>query len=224
MNIPNLPLPGSSGWLLLIGSGEFSFGQTEEIDRFFLSKLTKKSIAFLPTASGSQEYGRHLGNYFRQLDPEVETINVPIYRGRDVRRGKNLDALREAGGIYLGGGVANTLIETLHGSPVVDELRAALERGAIVAAIGAAASSLGVLTRDVRRVGAPLRALGIVPGAVIETNAFDVSTNEMLKRLMSDPEAAIGFGIPPQTALAIGPDRSGTILGNGSIAVVRKPK
>jgi cyanophycinase-like exopeptidase len=56
----------------------------------------------------------------------------------------------------------------------------------------------------------------------VET-AFDARTNEMLKRLMSDPAARIGIGIPPRTALAIGPDRTGQIVGDGSVALFRKP-
>jgi cyanophycinase len=219
--IPHLPLPGTDGWLILIGGGEFSFGETEEIDRFFLSKLTSKRIAFLPTASGSQEYARHLGEYFKRLDSEAELVNVPVFRGRDVRREKSLAMIREAGGVYLGGGVTNLFVETIRESPVEVELRNLLARGGVIAAMGAAASSLGAVTRDMRSVGAALPGLSLMPGTVIET-AFDARTNEMLRRLMSDPAAQIGLGIPPRTALAIAPSREGTILGDGSVTLLRK--
>jgi cyanophycinase len=222
MNIPHLPLPGTDGWLILIGGGEFSFKETEEIDRFFLSKLTNKRIAFLPTASGSQEYARHLADYFKRLDSDAELVNVPIFRGRDVRREKSLAQIREAGGVYLGGGVTNTFVETIKGSPVEHELKEVLERGGAIAAMGASASSLGIVTRDMRSVGSALPAIGLLPETVVET-AFDARTNEMLKRLMSDPAARIGIGIPPRTALAIGPDRTGQIVGDGSVALFRKP-
>jgi hypothetical protein len=40
---------------------------------------------------------------------------------------------------------------------------------------------------------------------------------------MSLEDVRVGYGIPPGVALAVAPDRSATIVGNGSIAVVRKP-
>ena len=64
--------------LVLIGSGEFSFGETREIDEFLLAQMPRdrRTVAFLPTASGSAEYAQHLGKYFHEIDPSVETVNV----------------------------------------------------------------------------------------------------------------------------------------------------
>ncbi len=105
--------------LVLIGGGEFSFGETREIDELLLRSMPsdRRTIAFLPTASGSAEYAGHIGKYFHELDPSVETVNIPIYRGRDARRAKSLGALLSAGMIYLGGGVTNQLLITLRESP-----------------------------------------------------------------------------------------------------------
>lgn len=219
--IPNIPLAGNAGTLILIGGGEFSFWETQELDRFFLSRLRSKKVAFLPTASGSQEYASHFGEYLKRLDPEVEVLNVPVYRERDARRGKNADTVRSAGGVYIGGGVTNTLIETLHDSPVLEALREQLANSGVIAAIGAAASSFGSVTRDLRRVGQPLPGLGFLEGAVIETG-YDPRTNSMLQRLVSVGDVRIGYGIPAKSGVAVGPERSGEILGDGSIAVVRK--
>ena len=74
--------------LVLIGGGEFSFGETREIDELLISRMPgdRRTIAFLPTASGSAEYAVHLGEYFRGIDPSVNVVNVPVYRGRDSRR------------------------------------------------------------------------------------------------------------------------------------------
>src|SRR6059058_5779819 len=92
--------------LVLIGGGEFSFGETREIDEVLVRAMPadRRTVAFIPAASGSAEYATHLGAYFKQIDPSVETINVPIYRSCDARRQKNLDQLLGAGMIYLGGG------------------------------------------------------------------------------------------------------------------------
>lgn len=210
--------------LVLIGGGEFSFGETQEIDRFLVQHMPedRKSIAFLPTASGSPEYAVHLGKYFKQIDAAIETINVPIYRGRDSRRQKNLAQLLSAGMIYVGGGVTNNLLATLRESPAELAMRDAAANGTVIAAIGAGAACFGTHARDMRTTASSLPALGWMQQTVVET-AFDPANDTMLRRLMSLPDVKHGLGIPPKAALAIHGGGSSTILGDGNIAVFRKP-
>jgi cyanophycinase-like exopeptidase len=221
--IQNIPGAPTAGWIVLIGGGEFSFGETREIDEFIIAKMPpdNRRVAFLPTASQSPEYATHLGAYLKTIDPALETENVPVYRPRDARRGKNLDRISSAGLIYIGGGVTNHIVATMRGTPAIEAIGNALARGAVLAAIGAGAAALGVATRDMERTGAHVPGLGIIPDSVIDTG-FNPSDDTMLRRLMSVPEARVGFGIPVTTALAIAPDRSGEIIGAGKIAVVRK--
>lgn len=202
--------------LVLIGGGEFSFGETREIDNFLLRNLEKKSVAFVPTASGSAEYARHLGAYLG-----VETTNVPIYRGRDSRRAKNAEMIRNAGMVYLGGGVTNALLGTFRESAAELALREAAANGTIVAAIGAAAACFGTHARDMREAGHALPALGWLAGTVVEP-AFSRDNDTTLRRLMSIPGTRLGIGIPPKTAVAIRGDGSTEIVGAGEVAVYRK--
>ncbi|HEX6086034.1 MAG TPA: Type 1 glutamine amidotransferase-like domain-containing protein [Thermoanaerobaculia bacterium] len=208
--------------LVLIGGGEFSFGDTREIDRILLEKMPadRRTIAFLPTASGSAEYAQHLGKYFRELDPTVEVVNVPIYRGRDSRRPKSLNAILAAGMIYLGGGVTNNLLDTLRESPADLAMRDAAANGAVIAAIGAAASCFGTHARDMRGGGA-IPALGWLAGTAVETG-FDPQNDLTLRRLMSLPEVQLGLGIPAKSALVIDSEGNGEIVGDGQIAAFRK--
>lgn len=192
---------------MLIGSGEFSFGETRAVDEFLVAHMPKKSIAFLPTASGSAEYATHLGKYFKTIDPAIETVNVPIYRGRDVRRQKSLNAILSAGMVYLGGGVTRTLTATVQNTPAETALRQAAANGVVIAAIGGAAAAFGV------------NGLGWITGTVVDA-PFD---DERLRRLMSLPDADTGIGIPSGTALAIRAGGTTEIVGAGQIAVFRKP-
>lgn len=209
--------------LALIGGGEFSFGETRAIDELLLSRMPRgnRRVAFLPTASGSAEYATHFGTYLRGIDPSVEVVNVPVYRGRDARRQKNLDAIIGAGMIYLGGGVAGQLLSTIRESPTDLALRDAAARGAVIAAIGAAAASFAAWTQDAR--GNPIAGLGWVEGCVVETG-FDAQNDEPLRRLMSLPEVRLGVGIPPKTAVLVATDGSTTIEGEGQIAAFRKQR
>jgi cyanophycinase-like exopeptidase len=218
-----VPLAVPVRTLALIGGGEFSFGDTREIDRLLISRMPDgwRTIAFLPTASGSAEYAAHLGKYFRDLDPSLEVVNVPVYRGRDSRRQKSLNQIVSAGMVYIGGGVTNNLLETIRESPTELALREAAEHGAVIAAIGAAASSFGTHARDMRGGGSALAGLGWLEQTVIETG-FDPQNDVTLRRLMSLPEVELGLGIPPKTAVVIDADGAGEIVGDGQIAAFRK--
>ena len=209
--------------LVLIGGGEFSFGETREIDEFLLRSLPpdRRTVAFIPAASGSAEYAGHFGKYLAGIDPTVETVNVPIYRGRDSRRQKNLTQLLAAGMIYLGGGVTNNLLAVLRESAADLAMREAAANGTVIAAIGASASCFGIAARDMHGIAASLPGLGWVANAVVET-AFDPDDDANLRRLMSVPETLLGLGIPAGTALAIRAGGSTEIVGGGNVAAFRK--
>ncbi|HXI11203.1 MAG TPA: Type 1 glutamine amidotransferase-like domain-containing protein [Thermoanaerobaculia bacterium] len=220
-----LIIPGAptQGWLILAGGGEFSFGETEEVDRFLLSHIPEdnRTIAFLPTASGSSEYATHLATYFRKLDPRIDLINVPVYRGRDVRRNRSLATLRSSGAIYIGGGVLTTLLQTIQGSPVNDAIREALESGSAVMAIGASATASGALV-VAGSDGRQTNGLALLERVAIQA-AFDPGRDATVRSIAARPEIEMAIGIPSAAAIAIAPDRTATILGSGNIAVVRKP-
>jgi cyanophycinase-like exopeptidase len=209
--------------LVLIGGGEFSFGETREVDELLLRSMPpdRRTIAFLPTASGSAEYAGHIGKYFHELDPSVETVNIPIYRGRDARRAKSLSALLSAGMVYLGGGVTNQLLPTLRESPADMAIREAAANGAVIAAIGASAASFGTHVRDMRGTAHSIPALGWLRDTVIEAG-FDAANDTTLRRLMSLPDVRLGIGIPPGTALAIRANGESEIVGTGQVAAFRK--
>ncbi len=219
----NVDLAVSLHLLVLIGGGEFSFGETREIDEYLLRSMPadRRTIAFLPTASGSPEYATHLGKYFKQMDPTTETVNVPIYRGRDSRRQKNLNFLLAAGMIYIGGGVTNNLLATVRESPANIALRDAAANGAVIAAIGAGAASFGTHARDMRSPASALPALGWLERTVVDTG-FDPENDTMLRRLMSLPDVKLGIGIPPKTAIAVHGDGTTALLGSGSVVAFRK--
>lgn len=209
--------------LVLIGGGEFSFGETREIDEFLLRSMPseRRTIAFIPAASGSAEYAVHLGRYLHGIDPTVETVNVPIYRGRDSRRQKNLTQLLSAGLIYLGGGVTNNLLAVLRESAADLAMREAASQGTVIAAIGAAASCFGIAARDMHGIAASLPALGWIANTVVDTG-FEPENDSNLRRLMSVPDTQLGIGIPAGTALAICSGGDTEIIGAGNVAAFRK--
>jgi cyanophycinase-like exopeptidase len=219
-----IPDKRDDGTLILIGGGEFSFGETEEIDRHWLGLLRRdrKRVAFIPAASGSQEYARHFSDYLRRLDDTIDFTAIPMFRSRDAKRGKNLETLRMAHAIYIGGGQTNPMLACMRDTPAVEELHNALARGAIVVAIGAGAASLGVIAPDMQRRG-NTPGLGLLPTGIVETG-FVQGEDTQLRTLMAAPEAKYALAIPRGAAASIAPDGTATVVGEGSIAFVRKPE
>ena len=177
-----------SGWVVLLGGGEFSFGQTQESDRAWLAKVAEGAkVGFLPTASGSTEYGEHFTGYLREaFDRPAE--NLPIYRPRDAKRGKNSRRIAECGAVYLGGGVVDHLADAFFDTPASEALVAKLREGGVIVAIAAAASFLGRKTRSPLQQEI-LPGLGWLVGGAVAPN-FDPRDERLLRELVSDPVCA----------------------------------
>jgi cyanophycinase-like exopeptidase len=135
---------------------------------------------------------------------EREVEIVPIYRDRDARRGRNCERIRDCAAVYLGGGVADHLIEALAESPALEALQAKLASGGLVVAIAAAAQACGVEVRSVFG-GRMTPGLGLLPGAVVETN-FDPGHDRRLRKLLEGTSGKFGVGIPAGGALLLGPE------------------
>jgi cyanophycinase-like exopeptidase len=99
-------------------------------------------------------------------------------------------------------------------------LRDAAANGAVIAAIGAAASCFGTHARDMRTGGA-LPGLSWLANTVVDT-AVDPQNDVHLRRLMSLPDVTLGLGIPPKTAIFVNAAGEGEIAGDGQIAAFRK--
>ncbi|MGH9464998.1 MAG: Type 1 glutamine amidotransferase-like domain-containing protein [Thermoanaerobaculia bacterium] len=203
-------LPGA-GWLALVGGGEFSFGETIAADRAWMAKVTAAGpIAFLPTASGSTDYGGYFTSYIREGFDRVVDV-VPIYRQRDARREKNLQRLAAAAAVYLGGGVTDHLLDALAGEPAATVLAEKLAGGGVVVAIAAAAHALGAAARPLTGRN-PIQGLAWLPEGVVETN-FDPAHDRRLRQLLGEPEVTWGLGIPAGAAVLLGPEESIEMVG-----------
>jgi len=217
-----IPRPKGKGVIVLIGGGEFSFGETRQIDEFCLSRMSRnRTMAFLPTASGSAEYGIHLATYFRELAADVTVVTVPLYRSRDARRVKHCVAIAEAGMVYLGGGVTNAIADALRDSPVQTALMDALSEGSVIVGIGAGAAVLGGVVVDHFQPGNAVVGLNMLHSVAVVTG-HNPEDDSRLQRLSSLPDVQMGIGIPARTAVVIERDGDAQILGEGSIAIIRR--
>lgn len=219
--------PVGDGWLVLIGGGEFSFGDTLEADAAWLDlaypddpaspdappadPADAPHVGFIPAASGSVDYGHHFADYLEAEHGRVAEL-IPIYRSRDARRGRNLERIAECAAVYLGGGVTDHLLEALEGQPAVDALLDRLRSGGVVVAIAGAAQVLGAWARSIQ-VGSHVPALGWLPGGVVEPN-FDPGHDRRLRQLLAQPGVTWGLGLAPGAAVLLGPDGEVDVVGD----------
>lgn len=219
-----------SGWLVLIGGGEFSFEETEQADAAWLGKLSDVksvsedgSVGFVPAASGSDDYGRHFAVYLEEYFEQACDI-IPVYRQRDARRGKNAQRVAQANAVYLGGGVPDHLLDTLQGddgggSPVLDALRAKIEYGGLVVAIAGVAQVCGHAARSLfgGAGGKTIVGFGWLPHGVVEPN-FEVGKERRLRELLSYPGVRWGLAIPAGSAVLLGPGGAVEVVGEAWLA------
>lgn len=210
MTVPEIARPPGDGWLALLGGGELTFGETLDADLAWLERTPAGTVGFVPTASGSVDYGQQFATYLEE-EHEREAEIIPIYRPRDARRGKNAERVRDAAAVYLGGGIADRLIETLVDSPCHQALLDRLRAGGTVVAIAAAAQALGQVARSIA-VGETLPGLGWLRGGVVEPN-FDPEHDRRLRKLLAEPGVGWGLGIPAGAAVLAGPAGEVEVVG-----------
>lgn len=203
-------IPGA-GWLALLGGGEFSYGETFDADEVWAAKAAPGPVGFIPAASGSNDYARLFGDYLKEeLERELEII--PIYRGRDSRRGRNSERIAAVPVVYLGGGVADHLLEALSGSPAAEALTQKLQIGGVVVAIAAAAQAAGRVVRSIAP-GRVIPGFGWLPEGVIEPN-FDPGHDRRLRKLLEQEGVRWGLGIPAESAVMLGPGGAVEVVGS----------
>ncbi|HKI01638.1 MAG TPA: Type 1 glutamine amidotransferase-like domain-containing protein [Thermoanaerobaculia bacterium] len=203
-------IPGS-GWLALLGGGEFSFGETEDADRAWIEKAPAGPVGFIPAAAGSNDYPRHFAEYMKEaFDREVEII--PIYRSRDGRRGRNSERIRDVAAVYLGGGVTDHLLEAIQETPAAEALARKIAEGGIVVAIAAAAQCAGRLARSIFK-GDLIPGFGWLPEGVVEPN-FDPGHDRRLRKMLVGTGVRFGLGVPAGSAVLMGPDGVVELVGD----------
>jgi cyanophycinase-like exopeptidase len=204
--IPRIP---GTGWLILLGGGEFTFGETEDADRAWLEKVPPGPVGFIPAASGSNDYPRHFAEYMQGFEREVEII--PIYRARDGRRGRNSERIREVAAVYIGGGVTDHLLEAVKDTPAAEALARKIAEGGVVVAIAAAAQCAGRQARSIFK-GDLIPGFGWLPDGVVEPN-FDPGHDRRLRKMLAGAGVSYGLGIPAGSAVMLGPDGAVELVG-----------
>ena len=207
-----------TGRLALVGGDEFRPG-CEAMDEAILGATGKATPVVLvaPTAAAFEMPERAAQNGVRHFAALGADARPLMALNREDAMDTGLAAeVDSADVVYLTGGNPAHLLETLEGSTLLERMRAALDRGAILAGSSAGAMVMG----SWMRFRTWRRALGIAEGIATlphhERSAPDSVLREVMPTAPEDIHAV--FGIDGGCGALSGPD-GWTALGQGHVTV-----
>jgi cyanophycinase len=185
-------------------------------------------IVALTTASGDPEASAHA--WMRDFhDAGARNVEIPIVdrrtRAQDARIA---DMIRDAQGIFLGGGDQVHLVATLGGSHVERAMREAYANGAVIGgtSAGAAALTETILAGGEHDAAGELVDMYIGPGfgllgfrAVIDTHFAERRRLHRLFVAIANNPDLLGLGIDEDTALVVR-GHVATVRGSGGVTFV----
>jgi cyanophycinase len=184
-------------------------------------------ILIFPQASARPESGQEYADLFRQLGAgEVQSLEFRQRSQADAP--EHLQRVRQASGIFFGGGVQMRLAALLGGTRLEAELLQAYRRGCIVGGTSAGASILSK-TMVAYGKGGPSpreRILQMSPGlGFTDRFLFDqhFRQKDRLGRLIyavASHPGILGVGIDEDTAVVVEDDSRLSVYGSGAVTIV----
>lgn len=215
--------------LLIIGGAEDKLGRATVLRRFIrLAGGRKARVAVIPSASSvPEEVVEVYTTIFRRLGAAEVTAVAP-----QSRLGASDPALVEvlagATGVFMSGGNQLKLSQLIVGTPLGEAVRAAYERGAVVAGTSAGASimsqfmiSLGDEGVTPRQRASQLTAgLGLLPDVIVDQHFDQRARYGRLMSLVAGSPNLLGMGIDEDTAAEVTHGQQLTVIGSGAVFVV----
>lgn len=208
---------GIGGAIVLYGGGQIP----ESTRDVFFDLAGGKEGRFVVIPSGGdddtiEQDGVMLGEFWRARGAsEVASLHT---RARDTANDEEFVApLRQATGVWIGGGRQTQIATTYYDTRVERELRALVERGGVVAgnSAGAACLSRVMLVRE-RIYETP--GLGILPGVIVDQHFLVRNRKERLFVALEKHPALVGLGVDEATALVIR-GRSLKCIGDSTVTI-----
>lgn len=207
----------SPGPLALVGGGEWSEGCT--FDAELLEASGGREILVLPTAAAYEHPDRSVETAARWFERIGATVRgLPVLRRPDAEDQTNVNAVKDARFIYLGGGSPMHLRSVLKSSALWQALVAAWNDGAVVAASSAGAMVVTDPMVDPRG-GAFTVGLGLVSQVAVIPHADSWSHEKTHRTITLAPAGLPVVAIDERTAAVLHPRTGWTASGAGNVRV-----
>ena len=206
-----------AGSLALVGGGEWGSG-TRELDADLLTRSGVREVLVLPTAAAFEHPERvaeRAAAHFDELGATVRTL--PVLHRAEAEDADIAGEVRAGAFVYLADGSPLHLRSVLKDSALFDALRAAYEKGAVLAASGAGATLLCDPMVDPRG-GAYTVGLGLVTQLAVFPHHGTAAAHLRERSIDLLPRGAVLAGIDEGTALVKGPD-GWSVAGAGAVTI-----
>jgi len=216
------------GMLMAIGGAEDKAHDRLILRRFVaLAGGAAARIAIVPTASSIEGAGQRYKAIFLQLGAATaEVIYIPDRAAALDPR--NTVPLRDATGIFIGGGNQMRLAAILGGSPLATAI---VERHAAGATIAGTSAGASILSRHMVAIGAsgtgPRGGMaqlgagfGLIDDVIIDQHFHERERLGRLLTLVALNPGQLGLGVDEDTAAIIAPDGALEVLGRGTVTIV----
>jgi cyanophycinase len=184
----------------------------------------KARLVIVPTAgeAADREGTDKLLAPWQALEPASAVVLHPRSR-KEAEGPKFLAPLREATGVWFGGGDPSRLTAAYLGTGFEKELHALLKRGGVAGGTSAGAAALSCLMLTGGDADAKAgQGFDLLPGAVLGPHFRKRDRRRRLLGVLEKYPSLVGFGIDEDTALVVR-GRSLRVLGDSSVTVCLAP-
>lgn len=207
-----------SGSLVIHGGGNLSREVVELFMKFAGGNDAR--IVVIPTASDTYDDTQAGKEVERFKTHGAATAVVLHTRSRDTADSAAfVEPLKQATGVWLGGGQQKNLEKAYVGTATERELHALLQRGGVIGGTSAGAAAMSAL---MIRGGNPKaetgRGFGFLPGAVVDQHFLKRERAPRLMGVLAAHPGVVGLGIDEGTALIVH-DRQMRVTGESSVCV-----
>ncbi len=209
-----------SGTLLICGGGNLP----DVIFDQFLEHAggSQSRLVVIPTARVKSEQVPDSDRIYAEWrDRGVESVSVLHTLSREQANSNAfVEPLRQATGVWIGGGSQSHLASIYLGTAVEHELYALLARGGV---IGGTSAGAAIQSRIMIARGNPDAetevGFDLLPGSVIDQHFLARNRKQRLARVVQENPGLIGFGIDEETALLIA-GKHIQVLGESTVTIL----
>lgn len=202
------PFFNAKGKLIIIGGGNI----LDSLFTFFANDIGGKDqpIVYIPTATTDEKYiqeGGHLEKFTSKGFTHVNTIHTRNKQEAD--HPKNIALLRDAKGLFFGGGDQQLLADAYAGTKLYNEFIALLNRGGVIMGTSAGATIMGSLLvggdarDDISKNYVFNPAFSFMKNTALDQHVLVRNRQFDLIPVIQNYPGTIGIGIDESTAIIV---------------------
>jgi cyanophycinase len=223
-----MQLSEARGKLVVIGGGDVSSGDAPLLKEFVrLAHGARARVVVMTVATDEVEAARaEYESAFRRLGvDDVKTVDVSARS--DASRGRSLDLIKHATGLFFTGGDQLHITSLIGGTEMQALIHSRYERGLVIAGSSAGAAMmsnsmlLGGASDENPKVGAVRIGPGmdLIIGAIIDTHFSQRGRFGRLLTAVAHYPQDLGLGIDEKTAMVVNRNEF-EVMGEGAVTII----